>query len=330
MYYRPPEWHKNKVLWLAWPADQKLWGEDLAAAQQEFVALVDALCAEQLVVLFPSEDELLASRPRFFHRSSLSFKVMPYGDIWIRDTFPISVHDPLGEQNLIIPTFNGWGMKYLFDADKDLSLRAAEAFGLPFTKSTLVFEGGAIECDGVGTMLTTEQCLLNANRNAGRSKKQVEHELKRLFGTRKIIWLKEGLKNDHTDGHIDTLARFIGPATIAIMVPDMKSDPNYDVLMAIKKHLENERDADGTKISLLELPSCGAVNNEDGKLMPASFLNFILGDHTLPVPIYGTPYDDKAVALLQKYSPLKVLGLQAKAILSGGGAFHCMSQEFYP
>lgn len=328
MNYRPPEWQKNKVIWLAWPADEHLWQENLALAQKEFIALVDALSQEQLVVLFPSEKELLLAKPRFIHKSTLSFKVMPYGDIWIRDTFPIFVSDEEKKQ-AVIPNFNGWGLKYLFDDDKDLSERAARALDLPIIKSSMVFEGGAIECDGVGTMLTTEQCLLNPNRNPNLSKSQIEEEFKRLFGVEKIIWLKEGLKNDHTDGHIDTLARFVGPAEVAIMVPESKGDPNYDILMAIKKQLERESDAAGNKLHLLELPSCGAVTDNAGRLLPASFLNFILGDHSLPVPIYGTPNDEKAVAVLQKYSPLKVVGLQAKAILSGGGAFHCISQEFY-
>lgn len=327
MYVRPPEWRKNKEIWLAWPFDEKLWAEDLTKAQEEVTALCEAMKEEDLVLLFPDDEELKRHQARF-RQKNISFKLISYADIWIRDTFPIMV---LSEQEkaLIKPTFNGWGHKYLFKDDADLSTRVIESFSYTSKKSSLVFEGGAIECDGAGTLLTTEQCLLNKNRNPHLNKDEIEQELKRLFGIKKVIWLKEGLINDHTDGHIDTIARFVGPNTVAIMVPNSKDDPNYQTLMAIKKNLEHETDANGNRLELLEVPSCGAVKNDCGDLMPASFLNFIIGDHVLATPIYNTPYDEKALRVLEAYSSLIVKGVRAKAILSGGGAFHCMSQEFY-
>lgn len=329
MLFRPPEWQKNKTIWLAWPYDQALWQENLAKAQREFIALTQVLASERLVLLFPHQAELQAHRVRFVPGAHHRFACLNYADIWIRDTFPIAVLGPNEAPELVQPSFNGWGNKYLFEADRDLSERAAKLLGWPALKSALVFEGGAIECDGAGTLLTTEQCLLNDNRNKGWDKSTIEQEFARLFGTQKVIWLKEGLKFDHTDGHIDTIARFIGPATVAIMVPKEKSDPNYDVLMAIKAQLAAETDAQGRKLKLLELPSCGAVYSSEGQLMPASFLNFVIGDHTLAVPTYGTPFDDEAVDVVAGYAACAVQGSSAKAILSGGGAFHCMSQEYY-
>jgi agmatine deiminase len=329
MYHRPAEWHHDKTIWLAWPWDNSLWGEDLGPAQDEFLALVLALTKEQLVILFRNQADLDHASTRFNKRPGLSLIVCAYADIWLRDTLPIALKDQAGQTAAIIPTFNGWGNKYLFAADHDLSSRVAHLWSVPTIRSSVIFEGGAIECDGQGTLLTTEQCLLNKNRNPHLDKQAIEQEFLRLFGAQKVIWLKEGLKNDHTDGHVDTIARFIAPNKIAVMVPKENHDPNYDVLMAIKNQLAAETDAMGRRFELLEVPSPAAVKNRDGKLMPASFLNFIMGDHTLVTPTYGTIYDDEAVSIFKQAVTLSVIGLSAKAILTGGGGFHCVSQEFF-
>ncbi|HXW60572.1 MAG TPA: agmatine deiminase family protein, partial [Myxococcota bacterium] len=187
MLTRPPEWQKNKEIWLAWPFDQELWQENLPLAQREFLALVEAFEPERLVLLFPNEEELSSHKNRFSPKN-LSFRIMRYADIWIRDTFPIAVLES-GLKKLVLPVFNGWGRKYLFKDDQDLSARTQASFNWPAIKTKLIFEGGAIECDGAGTLLTTEQCLLNNNRNPQWNKPAVEDELKRLFGAHKVIWL---------------------------------------------------------------------------------------------------------------------------------------------
>lgn len=329
MYFRPAEWCKNKTIWLAWPFDPELWGEDLAPAQGEFLALIKALKREQLVVIAPSQKQLEAVSAKIGPQAKISYQVMPYGDIWLRDTFPVFVKDQGGVTSAILPRFNGWGNKYLFEHDLTLSARVTSLLKVPAIQSPVVFEGGAIECDGEGTMLTTEQCLLNKNRNPTLDKRAIEGEFANCFGAKKVIWIKQGLKNDHTDGHVDTIARFMGPHKVAIMVPQTKSDPNFDVLMAIKCQLKHESDAHQRKIELLELPSCGEILNGEGMLMPASYLNFIMGDETLVVPLYGSVYDQEAMRIFSEASDLAVVGLNAKSILTGGGAFHCISQEFY-
>lgn len=329
MYYRPPEWHQSSTLWLAWPYDAELWLENLKPAQREFLALVEALKDQKLVVIFPNSHVLKTYEKLFVNFNHVSLKVINYADIWLRDTLPIMVKDAHDKMFLVIPKFNGWGQKYIFEADKDLSTRVAHELGAPMLTTELVFEGGALEFDGEGTLLTTEHCLLNTNRNPGWTKEQVEAELTRLFGLKKIIWLKFGLKNDHTDSHIDTIARFIAPGKVAIMVPQGQDDPNYKVLLDIKEQLGTERDAQNREISLVELPSAGSVLNLDGEPMPASYLNFIIGNEKIIVPTYGTPWDDKACEIIQENTSLEVIGLSARAILSGGGAFHCISQEYF-
>lgn len=325
MYFRPAEWQKGKIIWLAWPYDRALWQEDLGPAQKEFIALVNSLKNEQLVILFPNHQEL--NQASLDLQGNISFKVMPYGDIWLRDTMPIFVKDERGQTAAVLPTFNGWGKKYLFADDESLSARVSEFLMMQKVTTSLIFEGGSIECDGAGTMLTTEQCLLNKNRS-NLDKKAIEKEFAHLFGAKKVIWLKEGLINDHTDGHIDTIARFLGPNKIAIMVPK-KGDPNYEILLNIKKTLEKETDALGRKFELVEVPSPGAILNRHQELMPASYLNFLMGDEVMVVPTYESPEDEEAVHILSDAVKLDVVGLKAKSILSGGGAFHCISQEYY-
>lgn len=329
MYYRPAEWRKNKTIWLAWPFDVNLWQQDLLGAQQEFAALVKALHHERLVIIFPNQIELELASKQLGELKHASLTILPYGDIWLRDTLPIFVKDQQDQTVAVIPRFNGWGGKYLFKDDADLSKRVADFLSVPQVSSTVVFEGGAIESDGAGTILTTKQCLLNKNRNPKLTKKAIEKDFANLFGAQKVIWLSQGLKNDHTDGHIDTLARFIGEHRIAIMIPNDRTDANFAALMAIKEQLSSETDAQGRAFELIEIPTPGEVTDRDGKLMPASFLNFIMGEETLVVPLYNTPYDEEAVKIFKKSVKLNVIGLPAKSILTGGGAFHCISQEFY-
>jgi len=326
---RPAEWQKNKTIFLAWPFDEAIWGHDLLGAQKETLSLIAALKDERLVVVVPNESELKKVAGAIGKQPRLSFMVMRYGDIWLRDTFPIFVKGDDGLTRAVIPRFNGWGHKFWFRDDMDLSTRAKCALGVEKITSNLVFEGGAIDCDGNGTLLTTEHCLLNKNRNPKMSKEAIGRELSRLFGVTKTIWLTKGLINDHTDSHVDTIARFIGPALVAIMTPRGRSDPNYRSLLSIKAQLAFEADAQSRPLKLVEIPSPGAVVDRNNKLLPASYLNFIMGDRTLIVPVYGTPYDQEAVDIFKRHVNLNVIGLSARSILSGGGAFHCMSQEFY-
>lgn len=329
MYTRPAEWESKKEIWLGWPWDKSLWAENLEKAQDEVLALISLFKEESLVCLAPNESEALKLQKKLSGFSHVRVETMAFGDIWLRDIFPIEVKSPSNNKTLVLPVFNGWGKKYLFPDDLSLSSRFAKKHGENSIKSNFIFEGGAIECDGDETMLTTEQCLLNPNRNPGLTKAAIEQEFLHKFGIKKVVWLKEGLVNDHTDGHIDTIARFVAPQTVAIMVSDDQQDPNFAVLQNIKRQLAYETDAQGRKLKLVELPSCGAVKNADGEIMPASYLNFIIGNHSVAMPTYGIKQDAVAQKTLQKAFALPVRPACARAILSGGGAFHCMSQEFY-
>jgi agmatine deiminase len=191
-----------------------------------------------------------------------------------------------------------------------------------------VLEGGSVEVDGEGTLLTTRQCLLNPNRNPSLDEKAIETRLREALGVTKVLWLTEGLRNDHTDGHVDTIARFVGPGVLVCMEPADDDDPNAKVLLAIAAELESMTDARGGPLRVVRIPSPGLVPGEDGEPMPASYVNFYIANHAVVVPTYGSPHDDAAVAAIGRLFPSRrTVGIDARAILSGGGAFHCITQQ---
>lgn len=210
----------------------------------------------------------------------------------------------------------------------DVSRRVAELAGLPSHHFPLVLEGGAIEVDGLGTGLTTRQCLLNPNRNPHLTQAEIEALLQLALGIDKLLWLEKGLRNDHTDGHIDTIARFVAPHQVMCMLPDDPSDPNYRVLWDIYVQLQGLGDVMGQPLQVIPIPSPHTVVNSEGELLPASYLNFYISNDSVIVPIYGSANDQRAVAAIAKcFSNRKVIGLPARHILSGGGAFHCITQQ---
>jgi agmatine deiminase len=346
-HHQPAEWDAHEAVWLAWPSHADLWGEDaLMDAQAEFTALCEAIAdpdddgiarGERLEILCRTEaDERLAtwnlkSLGARFHRAL-------YGDIWCRDSLPIFVKQGAeigGAQGRAAATFrfNGWGEKYDLPGDRELSGVVAALSGLPRVTHGFVLEGGAVEPDGEGTLLTTKQCLLNPNRNPSMSGPEIERAVASALvgdrlGASKVLWIEEGLLNDHTDGHIDTIARFVAPGRVVCMSPSGDDDPNRDVLEAIARQLATMTDARGRKLDVVRIPSPGRVLDEDGEIMPASFVNFYIANTTVVVPTYGTPFDDAAVeALIPLFPGRRVLGRSARTILEGGGAFHCITQQ---
>ena len=224
--------------------------------------------------------------------------------------------------------FNGWGNKYDLPGDRELSGVVAGLSGKRRITNAFVLEGGAVEPDGEGTILTTRQCLLNPNRNPSMTEAEIERAVCDALGASKLLWITDGLLNDHTDGHIDTIARFISPGRVVCMKASGEDDPNAEVLEKIAAELSAMTDAQGRKLEVIRIPSPGRVLDEEGEVMPASFVNFYIANTTVIVPTYGTPYDDAAVAALAPLFPKhRVVGASASAILAGGGAFHCITQQ---
>jgi agmatine deiminase len=253
--------------------------------------------------------------------------VIPYGDIWLRDTAPIFL---LAESEVLAAcfAFNGWGGKYVLPGDELVAGRVAAAAGVPKAVHEWVLEGGSVEVDGDGTLLTTRQCLLHPNRNSSLDEAAIEARLREALGVEKILWLTEGLLNDHTDGHVDTIARFVAPGVVICMEPRDDGDPNAKVLRAIAAELESMKDARGRALRVVRVPSPGRITSEEGEVMPASYANFYIGNRAIVVPTYGSPHDDAAVSAIARLFPSRrAVGIDARAILTGGGAFHCITQQ---
>ena len=316
-----PEWAPHQAVWIGFPSDPKLWLEDLEPAQAEvaaFAAAVHADGAGEEVRLVAADEAAAAEARRLAPFATVV--VEPLGDIWLRDTGPI-VLGTGAERRAQGFGFNGWGGKYDLPGDKSIGERLARGAALTYAKADWILEGGAIDGDGTGLFLTTEQCLLNPNRNPGFGKEDVEERLKRDLGATAIVWLGDGLANDHTDGHVDNVARFVAPGKVVI--PEAEpDDPNADVYADTAERL---LDAD---LHVIAIPSPGLIKEEDGKTIPASYMNFYIGNAAVVVPLYGAPNDDAAVAALQDIFPdRKVVGLRADHVLTGGGSFHCISQQ---
>jgi agmatine deiminase len=321
----PAEWTPHKAIWTAWPSAADLWGEDLDPARAEVSAMIRALAdrgkGDTMRVLAHGREAEASAKLAI----GQSAEIIPgaFGDIWFRDIGPI--FDAAGVAHGF--KFNGWGGKYQLPHDDEVGARLALLAKADYRRHDFILEGGAIEMDGEGTLLTTRQCLLNPNRNAHWTEAGAEVALKRALGVEKILWLDEGLLNDHTDGHIDNLARFVAPGRVVCQAPAGRDDPNHDVLEEIALTLGGMTDARGRKLEVIRIPSPGVVEDEDGEAVPASHMNFLIGNSVVVVPIYSGSGDDAVKALAPLFPDRKVVGLSSHAILTGGGSFHCITQQ---
>jgi agmatine deiminase len=325
----PPEWAPQKAIWTAWPANADEWNGDLESPRRDVAALVRALGQSNHVRLLVGGTEAEASARAALNGAA---ELIParYGDIWLRDTGPIFARTPDGAIALRFKT-NGWGGKFDLPDDAIVGDEIARLAGTPVRGFDFVLEGGAVEHDGEGTFLATRETLLNANRN-GWSETEAEAALRQAFGARKIVWLERGLLNDHTDGHIDVLARFAAPARIVCQSPSGADDPNAAILEEIARTLEGLTDASGRRFEVIRIPSPGLVVSEMGEALPASHMNFVIANGIVAMPVYGTPSGPRAVEALQAVFPgRKVVGLPSLGLLGsgmvGGGSFHCITQQ---
>jgi agmatine deiminase len=315
-----PEWAPHEAVWIGFPSDPELWLGDLKPAEREVAAFAKAVHAGgrgETVRLVAAHDGAAESARALCPFAEVI--VEPFGDIWLRDTGPIVVGS--GKQRRAQGfRFNGWGGKYDLPGDQDIGERLAGSAGLPFASADWILEGGAIDGDGSGTVVTTEQCLLNPNRNT-LTREETEQRLVDDLGFERVVWLGSGLLNDHTDGHVDNLARFVAPGRVAIPMA-ASDDPNEAVYKDASRRLNAAR------LDIVSLPSPGRVTGEDGDIIPASYMNFYIGNAAVVVPQYGAPNDRAAVEVVRALFPDRVaIGLRADHILTGGGSFHCISQQ---
>jgi agmatine deiminase len=326
----PAEWSPHAAMWLGFPSHADLWREDLAPAQAEVAALARALAgpgAERVRLLVYGEATAQAARALLDGVVGVEIVHGLFGDIWLRDSGPIFAKR--GEETVAQSfRFNGWGGKYVLEYDDQVAEQLAAAGGAPETRHDFVLEGGAIDGDGFGTVLTTRQCLLNPNRNPGWDEPAAEAALARGVGARKVLWLGDGLMNDHTDGHVDNLARFVAPGVVACPIATGRDDPNAEIYDETARRLAGFQDARGAPLQVIRIPSPGRVLNEDGEVAPASHMNFIIANEAVIAPTYGEAGRAEMLEALQSMFPEReVIGLPSNHILSGGGSFHCISQQ---
>lgn len=326
----PAEWAPQKAIWTAWPADPDEWNGDLETPRRDVAALIRALSiGGNKVRLLVNGEEAKASAEAAL-RDAAELIPAKYGDIWLRDTGPIFAH--LGNDRVALRfKTNSWGGKYDLPDDATVGDEVARLSDVPVRRFDFVLEGGAVDHDGEGTILATQQTLLNPNRN-GWTKEAAETELARAFGTRKVIWIDEGLKNDHTDGHVDNIARFVAPGRVVCQAPAGPDDPNAEILNAIAASLEKATDAKGRKLDVVRIPGVGLYRNALGEISPASHMNFLIANDVVVVPIYGTATEADALSALQAVFPTRaVVGVSSRGLLgcgeAGGGSFHCITQQ---
>jgi agmatine deiminase len=319
---QPAEWGPHAAYWIGFPSHPDLWEDGLDGAREEVAALARAVHADgagERVILVAADGES-AEAAQAFAGDAAQVIVEPFGDIWLRDTAPIFVRTPTGIETRNFD-FNWWGGKYELPGDETIGIRLAGRARVPSRKCPWIFEGGAIDVDGEGLGVTTEQCLLNPNRNPSLGREEIERRLKDDLGLKRLLWLGEGLLNDHTDGHVDNIARFVGPGRLALPVAAGDDDPNAVVFADARAR------AEAFGVEVVPIPSPGKVIRDD-EIIPASYMNFLIGNAAVVVPLYDAPNDAAAVEAVQVLFPTrKAIGLRADTILTGGGSFHCISQQ---
>lgn len=329
----PAEWEEQDGVLMAWPHEDTDWAPDLHSVQQVTIAIAKEITRyERLLLVAPD----IGAAERFMADAKLppdrvcSFKV-PTNDTWARDFGPISVFD--GNKPAVLDfRFNGWGLKFRSDLDNQITRRLATsgAFGACEIQTMgLVLEGGSIESDGKGTILTTADCLLSPNRNPHLSRSGIEAFLCQVLGARRVLWIQNGhLAGDDTDSHVDTLARFCPNDTIVYTACGETSDDHYEALMAMADELRSFRTLDGRAYRLLELPWPEAVHDEDGQRLPATYANFLIINGAVLVPVYGDRSDSAAIEVISRAFPeRKVTGVYCRPLLTGRGSLHCITMQ---
>jgi len=334
-YRMPAEWGRQEAVWISWPHNLDTWpGDMLKEVENSYAEFVKVLHTGQKVNILVNDKEMqdyVASRLKKFKISlnQVFFYQIPNVDGWIRDYGPtFVVNDKLKQKSMVKWIFNAWGNKYNdLKEDDTIPYKMNETMNLQMFEPKIVLEGGSIEVNGSGTLLTTEQCLLNKNRNPTLTKKQIEQYLKDYLNVSNILWLKEGIAGDDTDGHIDDIARFVNQNTVVCAFEDNESDENYQILKENYELLSKMKDEKGNKLNVIKLPMPGFVGDKERRY-PASYCNFYIGNESVVVPVFGHENDKKALAIIQELFPKrKVIGINSKEMVYGFGSFHCLSQQ---
>ena len=323
----PAEWEPHAATWMAWPCDDELWVGELGPVREEFAKLVRVIARHEPVELLVRDDEAERDAATRLDDARVRLHRVPYDDVWLRDSGPIIVARR-GDLRLLNWRFNGWGGKYDATRDNEVPGHVAGLLGTTTLDVPVVLEGGAIDVNGAGCVLTTRQCLQSPHRNPALTEQDLEQVLSAYLGTPRVLWLDNGLEGDHTDGHIDTLARFTDAGTIAAVTCDDPADANYEVTRANLDRLRGFTDLEGRPFDVIELPLPRARLEFDGQRLPLTYANFYIVQGAVIVPVYGDERDEQALSILRPLFPERAVEpVMARHLITGGGAFHCVTQQ---
>jgi agmatine deiminase len=334
-YRMPAEWEPHAATWLSWPRPD---GISFPGAYDKvtptLARMVDALADSEPVHINVCDaghealvrQQLAKARARTEH---VRFFHIPTNEPWCRDHGPIFLTRAADPRLVVLDwDYNAWGWKYPpFDSDDVVPTRVAEILGLPVYSPGMVLEGGSIDVNGQGTLLTTKSCLLNPNRNPDLTQEDIEKNLREFLGVKKILWLGDGIEGDDTDGHIDDLTRFVGPSSVVTVVEEDENDSNYEPLRANLELLRTMEIEDGTPLEIHTLPMPSKIVR-DGQRLPASYANFYIGNRVVLLPTFSDSNDRWAVAVLEKAFPGRtIVPIDCRELIWGLGAFHCLTQQ---
>lgn len=340
----PAEWEKHAATQLHWPSNRETWpGDALSKVEKVYLDIIYELHRfEPIILLCDLSAEITQISKKLESKGvnleKISLFSIPVNDVWARDCGPIFVKNKTIQENEYIITdweYNSWGGKYPpFDADNAIAGWFSETFGIPSIKTGKVLEGGSIDTNGTGTFLTTESVLLNQNRNPELSKAEIENLLQNYLGAEQIIWLKNGLAGDDTDGHIDDLSRFVNKNTIVTMVSNDPDDVNYDTLQENLEILTQATDSEGNPFHIIELPMPVTKTENptvDGSYsLPASYANFYIANGVVLIPLYDKQYDSEILTIFSHLFPSReATGIECSALVWGQGSIHCITQQLY-
>jgi len=328
----PAEWAPHQATWISWPHNPETWPGVLEQAETSMAAAVQALAGGETVrinVLDAAHEAHVRERlGPLAATPAVVFHHFPTNDAWCRDHGAIFLRDGAGRLAAVDCGFNAWGGKYPpWDLDDAIPARMAEALGSQRFEAGMILEGGSIDVNGAGAVLTTEQCLLNENRNPALSRAEIETRLGSLLGIRQVLWLGDGIIGDDTDGHIDDITRFVADDAVVTVVEPDRGDPNHAPLADNLARLREMRLADGRPLRIIELPMPAPVER-DGERLPASYGNFYIGNEVVLLPAFDQPGDEQAARILAGCFPgRRIVPIRANELVVGLGAFHCLTQQ---
>lgn len=334
-YYFPAEFEKHEATWLSWPHKEASWPGKINSIFPAYSKFVKELTKGEIVRINVNDEAMETFAVSHLQKAEVDldkveFYHNPTNDAWCRDHGPAFLVNPKAKQKKVIVdwNYNAWGNKYPpFDLDDVVPTLIGNIFNIPVFHPGIIMEGGAVEFNGEGTILTSTCCLLNPNRNPNLTQTEIEKYLCDYYGAEQILWIDEGIIGDDTDGHIDDTARFVNEDTVLAVVEENKLDENYELLQENLKQLKKLRLLNGKQLNIVELPMPDKVIYKEQRL-PASYANFYIANSSVIVPVFNCSKDEKALLTIQKYFPdREVVGIDSTDIIWGLGSFHCLSQQ---